>query len=358
MNKYTNSNFESPVVKPSKNTFQSDQRKKSSNKLLNKHKPYSFTPNGLSNIKLISSTTSTPEDLKQIFSPPPGFNIKYDASRKLEFVDEVLETHEKDANLFKSVKFCENCGNLNTLDFYQAAQLKEIIIGIANDFKDFESTSLVSKLRVDEATYTQHLQDFTRKMGLKHAKEAIELSKKYSQEISALKNSLESLAKTLNKDLVLKDTINRNLVSIIHKYDPGFKCPYSIQSCTGCLKLAQEVNSKSYQINELQDYIKKFNQSNLLLTPESKQKCAQKDKNDPRGVNFPGLTTRDSGFKTFKLRDCKDFKSCAYRNIIKIEIGINRLQESEIKSNIIESLTELTVLLKELFDFYKSSSVL
>jgi hypothetical protein len=118
--------------------------------------------------------------------------------------------------------------------------------------------------------------------------------------------------------------------------------------------MTQQLNSKTYQIEELHKYIKNI---------DTKAKLESKNNSIPVSNSFPTSFLRISVehinelnnilLTFFKSEKCKNLRIDIHKNIISIEKNINLLIDSKLKQNLMTDFSALPYLLKEIFDICK-----
>ena len=225
------------------------------------------TPQHVERVKIINSSESTPEQLRKIFSPPPGFDNIYKTPKKLNFVDEKNESEEEERMIlgeFRIVKFCEKC---RCADSYELISSNEVKDSVNRLFDEIQELNTIEKLKntegakcqeytLGELSYIQELQKYIRQISLSHVKNIVELQNKYKVEITALQDNLNSTRQLLQEEMRNKENIIHNLTAIIKRYNPKFMYTQQARVCNGCIAFSREISSKEYQLKELQSYIR------------------------------------------------------------------------------------------------------
>lgn len=239
-----NLSFPNRIAKSSEKRYQKFQDSKEN---------FCFTPQHLRNIRVIDSAKSTPEDLREIFSPPPGFDNKY--VKKLDFTINEFEIPEEDPEeiKIKLVKICEKCENIST--FPNSSHIFSDFLNVLQNLKNLKKTYANQK---NDISYIKELQRYIRDDSLIRVKEKIELQKNHDSEIKLLKGQLNSLSNFLSQDLNEKDKIIENLIRKVKEYDPDFAYPQHFKECGPCAKYLKTIEANEIQIKELQTYIRNW----------------------------------------------------------------------------------------------------
>jgi hypothetical protein len=280
------------------------------------------TPSSLTKRIVLNSKNSTPDSLRSIFSPPPGFEDHPAPKRKLTFITEETVYDQITGNNDQSL--CEKCLKIiSNLDIEKSLNMTE---------EKFDNLD-INKENDFQTGYLAQLRESMRSQMKRHIKQLFEVQTQYEHKLQTFKAEIESVSKTLTRDLIEKDIIITDLVEKLREYNPQFICNFSLMQCGSCKILSTELKNKAQFIDEIQEYLKKIGVNKEIL----QQKALF------HFINDEILSGK-----------CKTLRQDIHKRMIILEESLYQVIENIQENDIISKLQDLTLSIKSLFTLCRS----